>query len=192
VKQIYNREYLNEHGIDSYSPERMIEQVRSNCEWFDHYAKDLPNRDFLDIGCCEGSSLRVMAALGWAVHGFDVVEPSYYGPHVTVGPHFTKWLFPNRYAAVMAREVIEHVDSPLLFLHECHGVLCPGGLLQVQTPKPCDWFHGAVYQTAHLTIMHPQALRSLINDAMFDILDFREWGEPGEQPGQAYLCKART
>lgn len=191
VKHVYDEEYLESHGIDCGDVERMKDQVRSNCDWFGHHAEHLPNRDFLDIGCCDGACLRTMAGLGWAVHGFDVVKPSYYGSHVTVAPHFNRWLFPNRYGAVLAREVIEHLDCPLTFLHECHGVLCGGGLFQVQTPKPCDWFHGAVYQKAHLSIISVQAMRNLLNDAHFDVIDFREWGEPGEQPGYAFLCRAR-
>lgn len=192
VKHIYTAEYIDTHGVDSGNPAELENQCRSNCDWFGHHAGHLPNRDFLDIGCCDGAVLRVMASMGWAVHGFDVVEPPYMGPHVTVKPHFCRWWFPQRYAAIMAREVIEHLDSPLLFLHECHGALVPGGLLQVQTPKPTDDFHGAVYQQAHLTIISTKAMRDLLTDAMYDVLDFREWGENGEQPGQAWMCKART
>ncbi len=192
VNHIYDAAYSHVHGKDCADPERMKDQVRSNCDWFGHHAEHLPNRDFLDIGCCDGAALRVAAELGCAVHGFDVVEPDYMGPHVTVRPYFHRWWFPNRYAAVLAREVIEHVDSPLLFLHECHGVLCGGGLFQVQTPKPADYFHEAVYQKAHLVIISPTAIRTLLNDAMFDVIDAREWGVDGEQPGQALLCKART
>lgn len=193
VKDIYDKAYSHVHGgPDCENPELMENQVQSNCDWFGHHAEHLPNRDFLDIGCCDGAALRVMARLGWAVHGFDVVEPDYMGPHVTVAPHFCRWHFPNRYGAVLAREVIEHVDSPLVFLHECHGVLCPSGLLQVQTPKPCNFYHAAVYQRAHLVIISPVALKAILSDAMFDILDGREWGDGLDQPGHAYLCKART
>lgn len=191
VKHVYTKDYLHEHGVDCSDPSRMEDQCRSNCEWFGHHVGHLPTRDFLDIGCCDGSSLRVMQSLGWRVHGFDVVEPDYMGPHVTVKPNFCRWWFPQKYAAIQAREVIEHLDGPLLFLHECHGALLPGGLLQVQTPKPCDWFHGAVYQKAHLVIISPNAMRDLLTDALFDVIEVREWGESGEQPGQAWLCKAK-
>lgn len=192
VKHLYTKEYIIEHSGHLGDMAALEDQVRSNCEWFGHHVGHLPNRDFLDIGCCDGSALNVMQRMGWSVHGFDVVEPPYMGPHVTVRPYFHRWWFPQQYAAVMAREVIEHVDSPSLFLHECHGVLLPGGLLQVQTPKPHTKYHDHIYIPCHLSIMSVPALRKLLDDAMFDAIDFREWGDDERQPGQAYLCKARS
>lgn len=51
--------------------------VRSNCDWYGHYAKGLPNRHFLDVGCADGAALGEMRSLGWTVHGFDVCRPDY-------------------------------------------------------------------------------------------------------------------
>lgn len=162
------------------------DQVRSNCDWFGHHAADIPNKDFLDVGCADGAALTVMAGLGYAVHGFEVFEPPYMGPHVTVGAVFSRWLFPLRYGYVLCREVIEHVADPDRLLHELHGVTCPGGLVQVQTPKPIDHFHGIPYQMPHLCIMSPPQLRRMLAGAMLDVIDAREW-----EMGQAYLCRAR-
>ena len=163
--------------------------VRSNCEWFGHHAAGIPNKDFLDVGCADGSALAEMQAMGYSVHGFDVARPDYYGPRVTVGAVFSRWLFPLRYGFVMCREVIEHVDHPDRMLHELHGVACPGGLVQVQTPKPHDRHHDHVYQTQHLVIISPSQLRRMLAGAMLDVIDAREWTDV--QPGQAYLCRAR-
>lgn len=165
------------------------EQVRSNCEWFDHYREGLPNLDFLDIGCADGSALDVMQSKGWAVHGFDIQKPDYFGPHVTVSPLFTRWLFPLRYAAVLCREVIEHVPTPRQLLFEIHGVTCPNGLVQIQTPKPCDYRHEHIYQRDHLFIPSTTAMQEMLRTAMLDVIDSREW--TAIQPGQAYLCRAR-
>jgi len=194
VKSLYNANYAFTHGLDSGNQERLREQVRSNCDWFGHYADHLPNRDFLDIGCCDGSALYVMQSFGWAIHGFDVVEPPYMGPHVTVRSHFNRNWFPNRYGAVLAREVIEHVEDPVNFLHEAHGVLCKHGLFQVQTPKPTNVWHHAIYGKGHLFLISISAMRKKLDDAHFDILDFREWGDGNSsdlQSGYAFLCKGR-
>ena len=191
VRHVYDANYVFVHGEDSASPDRLEEQVSSNCAWFDHHALPDLAKDFLDIGCCDGAALRVMAKAGWSVHGFDVVAPPYTGSHVTVRPYFHRWWFPIRYGAILAREVIEHVDSPALFLQECHGAIVPGGLLQVQTPKPSREFHPSVYQKAHLVILSPAALRKLLVEALFEVIEAREWGEDGRQPGQAFLCRAR-
>lgn len=189
VKAVYDPAFAGRLEAISGGPGAARDQVRSNCDWFGHHAGGLPNRDFLDVGCADGAALDVMQALGWAVHGFDVAPPPYVGPHVTVAPFFNRWLFPLRYAAVMAREVFEHVPCPDVLLHELHGVACPGGLVQVQTPKPCDHPHPNVYQRAHLFVASPRRLREMLDHAMLDVIDAREWD--AVQPGQAYLCRAR-
>lgn len=181
----YDVAYMRTHaGTDDAAV--LQDQVRSNCEWFGHHAGDVPNRDFLDVGCADGAALTVMQGLGYSVHGFEVFEPPYMGPHVTTGKVFSRWLFPLRYGFVLCREVIEHVESPDRLLHELHGVTCPGGLVQVQTPKPLDRYDSIPYQRAHLVLIAPAHLRRMLAGAMLDVVDSREWAE-----GQAYLCKAR-
>lgn len=182
---VYDAAYYRTHaGTDE--PAYLRDQVRSNCDWFGHHAAGLPNRDFLDVGCADGAALDVMQGLGWAVHGFDVTRPPYFGPHVTVGAVFSRWLFPLRYAAVLCREVVEHVESPDFLLHELHGVACPGGLVQVQTQKPLAAYHPDPYQRAHLCLIPPARLRVMLAGAMLDVIDAREW-----ETGHAYLCRAR-
>lgn len=166
--------------------ERAENQVRSNCDWFAHH-HTLGEQTFLDVGCADGAALSVMQSFGWGIHGFDVVEPDYMGPHVTVAPHFSRWLFPRRYAAILCREVIEHVPEPHLLLLELHGACLPGGLVQVQTPRPLDRPDPNVYQQGHLFLISPTEMRSMLAAAMLDVLDSREW-----DTGQVYLCRARV
>lgn len=182
---MYTTEYLYTHTGQT-DRALLKEQVRSNVDLFDKHAKDLPNRDFLDVGCSDGTTMEFMADRGWAVHGFDVAKPHYYGPHVTVGAVFSRWLFPLRYSAVLCREVLEHVENPDQLLHELHGVACSGGLVQVQTPAPSDYYAPTTYQLAHLCIISPTRLKKMLDAAMFDLLEELNWGI-----GQAYLCRAR-
>jgi 2-polyprenyl-3-methyl-5-hydroxy-6-metoxy-1,4-benzoquinol methylase len=185
--RLYTRDLAATHRANVGGREACREQVRANCEWFGHHAEGLPNRDFLDVGCADGAAIDAMQSLGWAVHGFDVAEPDYMGPHVTVAPMFHRWLFPLRYAAVLCREVLEHVPTPHLMLLELHGVTAPGGLVQVQTPRPCDYAHPRVYQDGHLFVASPRQLRTMLDAAMLDVIEPREW-----ETGQAYLCRARV
>jgi Methyltransferase domain len=166
--------------------ERCREQVRSNCEWFGHHHQLGSDRTFLDVGCGDGAALDVMQSLNWSVHGFDVARPHYFGPHVTVAPCFHRWLFPRRYAAVLCREVLEHVECPDLLLHELHGVCVPGGLVQVQTPIPVEYAHPIPHHPQHLFLASPRRLREMLRTAMLDVIDERHW-----EIGQAYLCRAR-
>lgn len=184
---LYTIDYELSETQSTGGPDARLAQVESNLDWFGHHAEGLPNRDFLDVGCCDGAALRGMQARGWAVHGFDVFPPSYMGPHVTVAPFFHRWLFPLRYSAVLCREVFEHVQSPQLFLVELHGVTVPGGLVQIQTPRPWHEFHGIPYQRAHLHLASPNQLKLMFHTAMLDVIDERFW-----DMGQAYLCRARA
>lgn len=183
---LYSAEYeRSEVELTGGHPAR-VEQIASNLDWFGHHAEGLPNKDFLDVGCCDGAGLRGMQDRGWSIHGFDVFEPSYMGPHVTVAPFFHRWLFPLRYAAVLCREVFEHVQNPQQFLVELHGVTVPGGLVQIQTPTPFDSFNGIPYQRAHLQLASPSRMKWMLHAAMLDVIDERFW-----EMGQAYLCRAR-
>ncbi len=165
----------------------------SNCEWFAHH-HELREKTFLDVGCWHGAAMDNMREAGWAVHGFDVSSPPFNGPHVTVAPLFSRWLFPRRFAAVLCREVIEHVPHPRLMLHELHGACLPGGLVQVQTPRAVDYYNDVPYQKQHLFAASERQMRKMLAEAMLDVIDSRVWGGPndsGRAPGQAYLCRAR-
>jgi 2-polyprenyl-3-methyl-5-hydroxy-6-metoxy-1,4-benzoquinol methylase len=185
-EDLYSRDYEVSEVNDSGGHEARVQEIASNLDWFGHHAEGLPNKDFLDVGCCDGAGLRGMQDRGWSVHGFDVFEPSYMGPHVTVAPFFHRWLFPLRYSAVLCREVLEHVECPQMFLVELHGVTIPGGLVQIQTPRPIDHAHPIPYQRQHLHLASPVQLNRMLHAAMLDVLDERTW-----DMGQAYLCRAR-
>lgn len=164
-------------------------ECRSNAEWFDH--SPVPEKTFLDVGCGDGAMLDVMASRGWSVHGFDVNKPHYHGSHITVGFVFTRWLFPRRYGAICAREVIEHVPWPHLLLHEMHGACLPGGLVQVQTPAPSHAFNATTYALAHLFVASPQGMKLMLAQANLEILDEKHWIHATHGNGQAYLCRAK-
>lgn len=185
---IYGSVYLAHHLELAGGDGGQADQISSNLDWFGHHHTG-DEKTFLDVGCCDGGGLRGMAARGWAVHGWDVFPPPYHGPHVTVMPFFSEWHFPRRFAAVLCREVVEHVPDPDRFLHALHAVTLPGGLVQVQTPKPGAEHHPSLYQRAHLFLASPGRLLAMLKAAMLDVIEFREW--EAIQPGQAVLCRAR-
>ena len=186
VRPFYTADYLAAEVAATGGDEIRRREVESNCEWFGHHHDRSLPRDFLDVACLDGAALTVMQNLGWAVHGWDVLKPPYAGPHVTVSPHFSRWHFPQRYAAVLARECFEHNPTPDLFLHDLHGVCRPGGLVQVQTPRPTGDFNPIGYQAYHLFLASPARLKAMLAAAMLDVIDERHWAE-----GQAYLARAR-
>lgn len=173
-------------GID-----KCREYVAGNAAWFDRFHEAALPRTFLDVGCGDGAMLDVMQGNGWAVHGFDIARPHFFGPHITVHPLFSRYLFPMQYSAVCCREVIEHVPFPEFLLHELHGCCQRGGLVQIQTPSPVPHFDGAIHSIGHLFVASPAMLQEMITAAHFTIVDEMHWGDT-RQAGQAYLCRVEA
>lgn len=192
---IYTPAYEKSEVAATGGIEACRQQVSSNCDWYKHYADAHLPKDFLDVGTGDGAALNVMQDReGYSVHGFETYVPSYNGSHITVGKDFNRWLFPQRYTAVLCREVIEHVADPLRLLNELRAVTEFRGLVQIQTPTPIPNLTAAAesrlpisagYQRAHLNLISPNQLQLMIESVRFRIVDKRFW--PG---GQAYLCRA--
>lgn len=174
-------EYGKYIGMDDH--EKNKDGFRWIEEWIAAYT---PGRDLLDVGCWSGAALDLFASRGWSVHGFDVSRPPYHGPHVTVAPSFNRWLFPQRYSAVLAAEVLEHVPAPDLLLHELHGVTVPNGIVCVTTPFPRIGFTNKVYGRHHLFLASEHRFRHMLSAAMLDVLDFRT-----HEFSMSALCRAR-
>jgi SAM-dependent methyltransferase len=156
-----------------------------NLDWFEDFTA--PGNTFLDVGCCDGGGLHGMQELGWSVHGFDVSPLLYEGEHVTVAKVFKADLFPRQYDAVMCREVIEHVDDWRDMIREIYAVTAPDGLFQIQTPRPTVTPSRTCYQTFHLQLFAPLALRYELERVGFTILDARFW-----DIGQMWMCRKAT
>lgn len=155
----------------------------SNCTWFDHH-HERERKDFLDVGCLEGSAMMNMADLGWSVHGWDCNPASYREGCTTVTPFFAAHFFPQRYDAILCREVIEHVPGWRQFIVELTVALHRGGLLQIQTPQPMGEAHPIPYQKAHLQLFKPNMLLEELKPLGFKVWDARDWGM-----GFAYLLR---
>lgn len=153
---------------------------RPNVDWFGCYRRTVPDQTFLDVGFLAGTMLRLMAADGWSVHGFDVHDRWNLGSHTTIAPSLRADLFPRRYAAVLARETLEHVGEWSPFLSELFAVTMPGGLCQIQTP--CPWWPlpepellRIAYQREHLQIFSPQRLGYLLRHMGWHVEGVRLW-----------------
>lgn len=184
TKDMYTGEYINTHhggADDAY----LVDQLRSNLDWFvDWRVKDEVGKDFLDVGCCEGTAMRGMAERGFAVHGFDVIPEAAQPGCSTIASSFSAGLFPQKYHAVLCREVIEHVDTPMQFMTELANVTAKGGFLQLQTPRPTAEFNAIGYQRAHICLLSPMFVRYWLERLGYEIKDYRIW-----EQGQAWMCK---
>lgn len=150
------------------------------------------NAKILDVGCGFGYFLKICEKkTNWALYGVDIsryainrakrnVKAIYYVHDVNEGLN----LFPQNYFDLLVSfDVIEHLNSPFLFLKEVHRVLKPNGIIAITTPnsnaierlfkkllgKENTW-HGFLDNT-HIYQFTPLSLRFLIEKAGFKILD---------------------
>jgi len=193
VKEGYNGEYLKRNfQIVGGDLAAVAASMRPNLDWFEDYrhydnhaGRGVPAaKDFLDIGYLEGASLQGMMDRKWSVHGFEVIPEAYLGPHTTIAPRFHRGLFPQLYAGVMARGVIEHVEDWRSFLIECHAVTHMGGLFQLQTDRPVEKPSGIPYERLHLQLMAPAMIRYWLEKLGFAVLDHRVY-----ELGQCWMCQ---
>lgn len=170
------------------TPEEVEADMRPNLDWFVDHQGDAPGRDFLDVGCCDGSALRGMAKRGWGVHGFDINRAAKAacppGDHITVATAFRANLFPQQYSAVLCREVLEHVPCWRSFLEELVLVTTRQGLCQIQTPRPAAKNNSIGYQGLHLQLLSPVLLRYWLERLGMSVIDYRVW-----KTGQAWMLK---
>lgn len=178
----YNLDSLNHNLRVAGSRAALAESMRANIEWFDEF--DAPFRSFLDIGCAEGVGMECMAERGWTAYGFDVIPEAKRSDRVVIAPGFQAELFPMRFGAAMTREVIEHVEEWQELLRQTWLALLPGGLFQLQTPRPTAEYTPIVYQRLHLQVFSPMALRYHLEMTGFEIVGERRW-----RLGQCYLCR---
>jgi len=184
LRHHYNTANAVGHIANGGTIEDMRRYCSGNCEWFDRAGVgDLP-RTFLDVGSCDGSALDNMRAQGWTVQGFDVLVPPDDRHPVLTAEEFRADLFPTTFSAVLSREVIEHVPDPREHLRQLVAACSPGGLVQVQTPRPYHEWNPLQYQTLHLCVIAPLALQDMLRTAGLTVVDRMIWPE-----GQAYLCR---
>lgn len=172
---------------------------------------DFAGKRCLDLGCGSGFLSEVQAVAGSSLAvGIDVVAVNYpangmAGKNV---PYFLQadlnnasWL-PAGFSdgqmqgfdLITAFDIIEHLDSPWVFLRACHSLLSSKGALLITTPnasgwerrlRPSQWSGGADPQ--HKILFTPFTLRFVLQRAGFRIDDLtapmRKFGHLGRKLG---------
>lgn len=150
----------------------MLARVAASLVWLDvpHY---VPGGRLLDVGCGNGRFLGHMKALGWQAEGVEfssdgVAACSRAGLDVHHGDLASADFADERFDAITARHVIEHVPDPHAFVAELARILKPGGTLVIETPNADalgrgwfgpHWFANEVPR--HLFLFTPAALDTL-------------------------------
>jgi 2-polyprenyl-3-methyl-5-hydroxy-6-metoxy-1,4-benzoquinol methylase len=100
--------------------------------------------------------------------------------------------FSSRFDLITALEIIEHLDSPRLFLRQVHQLLPEGGMLLVSTPNVAHWagrlrfllrgelrfFDEALYhRMRHISPITDTQMRLMLHETGFAVLESRAVGE---------------
>lgn len=99
-----------------------------------------PGGKLLDVGCGNGSFLKLARSCGWEVVGLDpdpkaIQNAKNYGLEAYIGgiEYFTGE--EELFDFISLNHVIEHVHNPVATLKSCYALLKPGGRLWVETPN---------------------------------------------------------
>jgi SAM-dependent methyltransferase len=100
----------------------------------------------LDVGCGDGSVLKLAQELGWNAEGVDfdpqaVDAARRKGLSVRLGGLAEQRYPDESFDLVPMSHVIEHVHDPLATLREVRRVLRAGGTLVITTPNAASWGH---------------------------------------------------
>jgi 2-polyprenyl-3-methyl-5-hydroxy-6-metoxy-1,4-benzoquinol methylase len=133
----------------------------------------------LDVGCGEGSMLKLAREVGWNAEGVDfdaqAVDTSRHkGLSVRLGRLADQHYANESFDLVLMSHVIEHVHGPLATFVEIRRVLRPGGTMVTTTPNAGSWGHryfdrdwAALDPPRHLQVFTANSLAALAGRAGF-------------------------
>jgi spore maturation protein CgeB len=133
----------------------------------------VPNGNAIDVGCGNGKFMRTMNFLGWKFQGVELNSTAVKACHsiglrVFHGDLYAAAFQNNSFDLITARQVIEHIPNPGIFMHEIGRVLKKGGRLVIETPNSralgrqwfgANWFANDVPR--HLVLCCPTNLNML-------------------------------
>ena len=181
-------------------------------EWLERQGlHDFKGKRCMDLGCGSGflSERQITEGAALAV-GIDVA-PVAFPPAETrakQGPFYLQadlnsasWLPPGfrdgqvqGFNLITAFNIIEHLDSPWLFIKASRSLLGPGGRLIISSPNAVSWQRWTQPKRwlggdpgAHKVLFTPYTLRFLLEGAGFDVLKLeapvRQFGRAGRVLG---------
>ncbi|MBM2821297.1 MAG: hypothetical protein HW413_43 [Thermoleophilia bacterium] len=143
-----------------------------------------PGRKVLNIGAGQGSFTRLLEEGGYEVVSSDVspaavavLESRVRGDVVLAD--MTNLSYPDgAFDAVVAGEVIEHIQDEHKALSEAARVLRPAGVLALSVPAHPSWFGASDRWAGHVRRYTRSTLTCAIEAAGFTLERLRPWGFP--------------
>ena len=143
-----------------------------------------PGRKVLNVGAGQGSFSRLLEARGYEVvstdvsrAALDVLRSRVAGD--VVAADMTALPFANgQFDAVVAGEVIEHIEDDRAALSEAARVLDAEGVLALSVPAHPEWFGPSDRWAGHVRRYERDRLEDVIRDAGLTLVELRPWGFP--------------
>jgi SAM-dependent methyltransferase len=174
--------FLGEGGYDA-AARRSKMKSATGALYIDALAKLVrpEDTDLLEIGCGHGEVLLAARNRGFRVSGIElsahaasIANRCLASPAVSVGTLETQSLAHDRFGAVLAADVIEHVRDPQGWLRRIHELLAPGGILLLVTPSLDSWTRRLLrtrwmeYKVEHLYYFSAVSIRRLLEGCGFE------------------------
>ena len=150
--------------------------------------KPLSAIHILDVGCSSGSSVLIAKSLGLDAEGVDTSEKAVQmgkerGLNIHAGFLHDVSFPSDSFDAITLYEVIEHVDTPIHLLAECHRILRPGGILVVGTGNTDSWtkkmrkgkweFFNMNLLGGHISFFSTGSIKTLASRTGFSVVGIR-------------------
>lgn len=127
------------------------------------------NNSFLDIGCGDGSTIRLLRAYGWKCRGYEMGKKSekegiFYDANI-INTQFDIATFDH----IRIWHVLEHVPNPHEFIQKVYTLLSPNGTVTIAIPNTASiyasmfgtyWYNRDIPR--HIVNYNPKSLRILL------------------------------
>ena len=188
LARLYTREYFDAWGIqDNEEAVRTLKKTTFS-RLFDSIERRGPRGALLDVGCATGYLLEAAEERGWKPHGIELSE---YGSRVAKQRFGDDRIFHGRleeatfadgsFAAITMTDLIEHVLDPVDTVKIVLGLLAPGGVLCITTPRAGGVSYHLMgkrwtqYKLEHLQYFNPESLTQLLAHSGFTAIEVRSW-----------------
>jgi SAM-dependent methyltransferase len=144
----------------------------------DLLAEHMPRGHMLEVGCGYGLLLDEARMRGYQVEGVELSVAGVHYARERLGLPVREMALEERsldaaasgerYDAVVAVDVLEHLDEPVVAIARLRALLAPGGVLLITSPDPTSlvaWIAGRYwwcYEPAHACLIPRKTLRGLI------------------------------
>lgn len=162
-----------------------------------------PGTTLLDLASGAGAMALRMQDLGFTVTATDYVSGNFTLDSVPftqadLNDHFSL-NYSHSFGAIVASEIIEHLENPRHFARECFRLLMPGGRLILSTPNvesACSkaifvrsgnfsWFSDQDYENqGHITPLTQWQIHKAFSEAGFDFRWEGSFGDASKQIGR--------